>query len=306
MASPMTAVRSESLRFSLRQLEIFIAVASTGTTAEAGQVLAMSQSAVSAALKALENNHNAELFDRIANRLVLNPTGRQLEVRARVLLEEARQLQAELLLASPSGDLNISASFTIANHLMVDYLAAWLSRYPMAKVDITPGNTPDVVTRILNRECELGLIENETQTKGVELIPWVEDELFAFCAPSHPLAKKGRLTETDILRVDWILREPNSGARSLFDQVFASLVPKLRVRLELRHNEPILRAVEQELGVGCLSEKVLAPHLAQGALVALALPKKLRLRRKFYFCQRRQRHHRPEVTEFLNLCRGAQ
>ncbi|MBT3460415.1 MAG: LysR family transcriptional regulator, partial [Halieaceae bacterium] len=76
MASPMTAVRSESLRFSLRQLEIFIAVASTGTTAEAGQVLAMSQSAVSAALKALENNHNAELFDRIANRLVLNPTGR--------------------------------------------------------------------------------------------------------------------------------------------------------------------------------------------------------------------------------------
>jgi DNA-binding transcriptional LysR family regulator len=223
-----------------------------------------------------------------------------------VLLEEARQLQAELLLASPSGDLNISASFTIANHLMVDYLAAWLSRYPMAKVDITPGNTPDVVTRILNRECELGLIENETQAKGVELIPWVEDELFAFCAPTHPLAKKGRLTETDILRVDWILREPNSGARSLFDQVFASLVPQLRVRLELRHNEPILRAVEQELGVGCLSEKVLAPHLAQGALVALALPKKLRLRRKFYFCQRRQRHHRPEVTEFLNLCRGAQ
>ncbi len=302
----MSAVRNESLRFSLRQLEIFIAVASTGTTAEAGQVLAMSQSAVSAALKALETNHNAELFDRIANRLVLNPTGRQLEVRARVLLEEARQLQAELLSASPSGDLNISASFTIANHLMVDYLATWLSRYPMAKVDITPGNTPDVVTKILNRESELGLIENETNAKGVDLIPWVEDELFAFCAPSHPLAQRGRLTETDILRVDWILREPNSGARSLFDQVFASLVPQLRVRLELRHNEPILRAVEQELGVGCLSEKVLAPHLEQGALVALALPKKLRLRRKFYFCQRRQRHHRPEVTEFLNLCRGAQ
>ena len=301
----MTASRNEPLRFSLRQLEIFTAVASTGTTAEAGQFLAMSQSAVSAALKALETNHNAELFDRVANRLLLNPTGRQLEVRARVLLEEARQLQAELLSVSPSGDLNISASFTIANHLMVDYLAAWLSRYPMAKVDITPGNTPDVVARVLSRESELGLIENETAIKGVDLIPWVEDELFAFCAPSHPLARVGRLTEANILSVDWILREPNSGARSLFDQVFASLVPQLRVRLELRHNEPILRAVEQELGVGCLSEKVLMPHLEQGALVALSLPKKLRLRRKFYFCQRRQRHHRPEVTEFLNLCRRA-
>ncbi len=295
----------EALRLTLRQLEIFLAVAQQGTTSEAGNALAMSQSAVSASLKSLQENHSTVLFDRVGNRLALNHAGRKFEIRARQLLDEARKLESELRSASPSGDLKISASFTIANHLMVDYLTAWLGRYPFARVDISPGNTPDVVERVLKRESELGLIENETAASGVELIPWVEDELFAFCAPSHPLAAKGRLTEADVLREDWILREPESGARSLFDQVFTAHLPRLRVRLEFRHNEPILRAVEQELGIGCLSEKVLAPHLDQGGLVALSLPKKCRLKRRFYFCLRQQRTHRPEVEAFLSLCRSS-
>ena len=124
----------------------------------------------------------------------------------------------------------------------------------------------------MNRDSELGLIENEMTVPGVELIPWVQDELFAFCSPCHPLAARGRIREADILRQHWILREPESGARSLFDEVFKAQLPKMSIRLELRHNEPILRAVEQQLGIGCLSEKVLAPHLSSGGLVALSMP----------------------------------
>ena len=170
-------------RVTLRQLEIFLAVAREGTTLEAGHALALSQSAVRASLKALQSNHGTVLFDRVGNRLALNHAGRRLESRARQLLDEARKLEAELLAAAPSGDLNISASFTIANHLLVDYLTPWLNRYPSARVDITPGNTPDVVERVLNRDSELGLIENEMTVPGVDLIPWVQDELFAFCSP---------------------------------------------------------------------------------------------------------------------------
>ena len=289
-------------RVTLRQLEIFLAVAREGTTLEAGHALALSQSAVSAALKSLQSNHGTVLFDRVGNRLALNHAGRRLESRARQLLDEARKLEAELLAAAPSGDLNISASFTIANHLLVDYLTPWLNRYPSARVDITPGNTPDVVERVLNRDSELGLIENEMTVPGVELIPWVQDELFAFCSPCHPLAARGRIREADILRQHWILREPESGARSLFDEVFKAQLPKMSIRLELRHNEPILRAVEQQLGIGCLSEKVLAPHLSSGGLVALSMPRPLRLRRRFFLCLRSQSSHRPEVEEFLRLC----
>ena len=117
------------------------------------------------------------------------------------------------------------------------------------------------------------------------------------------LTNKGRLQARDLSKANWILREPNSGARSLFDEVFTDRLPELSVRMELRHNEPILRAVAQGLGIGCLSEKVLAPLVANGTFVPLGLPPNLRLQRKFYFCLRAQRNHRPEVMDFLRLCR---
>ena len=123
-------------RVTLRQLEIFWRFRE-GTT-QAGHALALSQSAVSAALKSLQSNHGTVLFDRVGNRLALNHAGRRLESRARQLLDEARKLEAELLAAAP-GDLNISASFTIANHLLVDYLT-WLNRYPSAR-SISPPAT---------------------------------------------------------------------------------------------------------------------------------------------------------------------
>ena len=295
--------RPESPRLTLRQLEIFLAVAEHGGTAAAAGVLALSQSAVSAGLKTLEARYDRELFDRVGKRLLLNSTGRSIQSRARALLEDVQRLEADLLVAAPTGDLNLSASFTIANHVVVDYLTHWLECYPSARVDITPGNTPDVVARVLNRESELGLIENHATTAGIELIPWMDDELFVFAAAAHPLARKGRLQSRDLNKVNWILREPNSGARSLFDEVFADRLPELSVRMELSHNEPILRAVAQGLGVGCLSEKVLAPLVADGTFVPLRLPPNLRLQRKFYFCLRAQRNHRPEVMEFLRLCR---
>ena len=288
-------------RVTLRQLEIFLAVAREGTTLEAGHALACPSRRSAPALKSLQSNHGTVLFDRVGNRLALNHAGRRLESRARQLLDEARKLEAELLAAAPSGDLNISASFTIANHLLVDYLTPWLNRYPSARVDITPGNTPDVIERVLNRDSELGLIENEMTVPGVELIPWVQDELFAFCSPCHPLAARGRIQEADILRQHWILGA-ESGARSLFDEVFKAQLPKMSIRLELRHNEPILRAVEQQLGIGVSVEKVLAPHLSSGGLVALSMPRPLRLRRRFFFCLRSQSSHRPEVE---NSCASA-
>ena len=297
-----TSSRPESPRLTLRQLEIFLAVAEHGGTAAAADVLALSQSAVSAGLKTLEASYDRELFDRVGKRLLLNSTGRGIQARARALLEEAQRLEADLMVAAPTGDLNLSASFTIANHVVVDYLTPWLERYPSARVDITPGNTPDVVARVLSRESELGLIENHAATAGIELIPWMDDELFVFCSPAHPLARKGRLQARDLSKANWILREPNSGARSLFDEVFADRLPELSVRMELRHNEPILRAVAQGLGIGCLSEKVLAPLVANGTFVPLGLPPNLRLQRKFYFCLRAQRNHRPEVMDFLRLC----
>ena len=62
--------------------------------------------------------------------------------------------------------------------------------------------------------------------------------------PEHPLAKKGILTDDDLVNATWILREEGSGTRQIFDRAFHDLLPKLNVLMELQHTEAIKRAAD--------------------------------------------------------------
>lgn len=280
-----------------------MAIAAGQTTAEAASQLSLSQSAVSAALKSLEALYSVELFDRVGRQLVLNATGQQVRVHAEALLARARELEAELLSVDHRGDLALGASYTIANHLAVDFLAQWLKTYPDAKVDIATGNSPDVIARVLRHEIDLGMIENEITHPDIELLPWVGDELLVFCRPDHPLATKATISDDDLLAAHWILREKGSGARAHFDLTFAALLPRLRVFLEFQHNQPIERAIEQGLGIGCLSDRVVQPLIDSGRVVALRLSKRYTMKRRFFFALRKSGYRGPAVSAFIDLCR---
>lgn len=297
--------RAEPIRFSLRQLEVFLAIAAELTTSAAASRLAMSQSAVSAALNTLESSYGVALFDRVGKGLVLNAVGRRLLDQVEGLLQHAREVEGLLSGENHRGDLDLGASFTIANHLVVDYLTQWLDSFPQARVDITSGNSPDIVAQVINRQVELGLIENEVVHADIECIPWLKDELVVFCAPDHPLANKRSLSKSDLHSARWILREPGSGARQKFDQVFADQLTQLQIYLEFGANEPIRRAVEQGLGIGCLSDRVLQPHFENGSLIRLPLASRFGMQRTFYLCLHRRHHRSAAVEGFMGLCLSA-
>ena len=160
-------------RFTLRQLDIMLAIVRQGSTAAAAEQLFLSQSAVSAALKNLEATYGVALFDRVGRRLVLSRTGERLWEGAAALLEHAREFEQSLTGHQDIADLTLGASFTIANHLAIDYLAKWLERYPEARVDIVPGNSPDIVSRVINQQVDIGLIEDEMSHPMLHLTPWL-------------------------------------------------------------------------------------------------------------------------------------
>jgi len=290
------------MRYSLKQLEIFLAIARHKTTGAAAAELCMSQSAVSSALQTLESAYDIRLFDRVGKRLELNAVGQSLRADAESLLSHARAFEQALEGHEQIGHLRLAASYTIANHLAVDYLSEHLDRHPQAKVEIIAGNSPDVVSRVRNYEVDLGMIENEINDPDLELTPWINDELVVFCNADNPLAKKHDITDADLLTSRWILREPDSGARQRFDQTFLELLPRLKIFMEFRHNEPIKRAVERGLGISCLSDKVLQTQFADGSLVPLRLHSRYRMHRRFYLVTTRNRYRPPAVDEFIALC----
>jgi len=291
------------MKFTLRQLQIFLAVAKHQNISKAAQSLHMSQSAASEALLNLEHMYEVSLFDRVSNKLALNAIGHTLRREAENLIAHCQSFEEKLLDHTDVGHIKVGASFTIGNHLATRYLAGYLANYPEADVQLDIANTPDVVARVLNFDVDVGMIEGEVHHRELELIPWREDELIVFCAADHPLARKKTLTNKDIKEALWILREPDSGARHTFDRALAGLLPDINIYLELRHNEAIKNAVESGLGIGCLSQIVLKKNFANGDLVPLTLPRR-NMRRTFYFALAKKRFRLDSVKSWMETCRS--
>src|SRR5690349_19825526 len=105
------------MRYSLRQLEVFLAVAVSESVSRAAEALFMSQSAVSGALGDLERQFDVLLFDRVGKRLQLSERGRALRAQAQAVLDQARELERALVDPGALGPLRVGATMTIANHL---------------------------------------------------------------------------------------------------------------------------------------------------------------------------------------------
>ncbi len=290
------------MKYSLRQLEIFLAAAHYENITRAAASLAMSQSAASSALKELEQQFDIQLFDRVGKRLQLNELGRILRPKAEALIEQARELERALGRHSDLGQVKVGATLTIGNYLAVGLMAQYMQEQGGAKVALEVANTATIAHKVLNFELDVGLIEGELQQPDLEVIPWREDELVVFCAPTHELAGRPWLDDRDLVSATWIMREPGSGTRQTGERALHGLLPQLNILLELQHTEAIKRAVEAGLGIGCLSRVTLEDAFRRGSLVPLPVPHR-DFRRHFYFIMHRQKYRSAGIERWLELCR---
>lgn len=292
------------MKFSFRQLEIFLATAFHENITRAADSLAMSQSAASSALRDLEQQFSVQLFDRVGKRLQLNELGRSIRPRAQALLEQAHSLELALARHEEAGHLKVGATLTIGNYLAVEIMAQYMLEQPGAKVQLEVANMSTIVQKVLNFELDIGLIEGETQHQELDMLPWREDELVVFCAPDHPWAGRPWLSDEDLLEAQWIIRESGSGTRQHFEWAMHGLLPQLHIKLELQHTEAIKRAVEAGLGIGCLSAITLVEAFRRGSLVPLSVPQR-DFRRRFYFALQRSKFRTAGLETWLQLCRAS-
>ena len=253
------------LRFTLRQLSVFLAVAETGTTIGASKILSMSQSAVSAALGDLEMAAGEMLFDRHGRRLLLNDAGRGLQPQVRALLEAAESLAHEF--ESPGISLRVAASSTIGSYVLPPMLARFRTVHPSARVHVRIGNTRDVLQAVDSFDVDIGLIEGSSHDLRIRLEHWIDDELVVVTAPQNRLARHGGHAE--LAQADWLMREPGSGTREILEQQLGDTLGPLNVALELGDSEAIRRALLSGYGVSCLSRHVVADDLERGRLVTV-------------------------------------
>ncbi len=248
------------LRLTLRQWQVVVAVADAGTTTAAGQVLGLSQSAVSAALNDLEHQLPDPLFDRAGRRLLLNAHGRALLDPARALLLAASTLEQSA--AARPLQLRIAASTTIGNYLLPARVAALQALQPQVGVDLHIGNSADVVDQVQRLEVDVGLIEGPCHASGLQVQPWQRDELVIVAAASA----SARMTVEALRSARWLLREPGSGTREAVEQGLLPHLHHFADSMQLGSTEAIKQAAAAGLGLACLSRHAVADLLALGRL----------------------------------------
>lgn len=291
------------MRYSLRQIGVFVAVARHESVSRAAEDLALSQSATSMALAELERQYDTQLFDRFGKTLRLNELGQALLPQAVELIERAAAIESLLEGRAGYGKLRIGATLTIGNYLATLIVADFLKRHPESTLHLTVHNTMTIIDQLAHHELDLGLIEGSCHHPELVVEPWVEDELVVFAAPGHALAHRCSATLAELAGESWIVRETGSGTRETLDRALRHHHWSLKVRLELEHTEAIKRAVELGLGIGCISRLALREAFRRGSLVAIETPE-LDLRRHFHFVWHRRKFQTAGMREFVGLCRA--
>ena len=286
-----------TLRLTLRQLQIFRVVAESGSTAAAAATIALSQSATSAAINELERVLELQLFDRIGKRLQLNDNGRMLLPQALALLDGAGWIERWALdRESHIGTLRIGASTTIGNYMLPAILAGFRETLPgLARenwqVQVAIANTSVIASGVAAFELDLGLIEGPCHEPDLTVQPWLEDELVVVAAANDPIVPRGRhrqISLETLAKATWLLREEGSGTREIINQLLIPYLHHLKPGIQFGNPEAIKRAAASGLGISCLSRFVVEDLLKTGVLVAppTELPK---LTRHFYIVMHEQK-----------------
>jgi DNA-binding transcriptional LysR family regulator len=291
----------------LEQLRIFVAVAERQHVTQAARALNLAQSAASHAIASLEDQHDIKLFDRVGRRIELTEAGRVFLAEAKAVL--ARAEAAELALSEfgglKRGTLSVQASQTISGYWLPRHLAAFHRAHPQVRIHLTIGNTEQAAAAVEAGASEVGFVEGTVENENFVVTPVARDQLIVVTAPDHPWAGLARLTAADLLEGDWVLREPGSGTRSVFEGAVSKqgLDPRaLRIQLELPSNEAVRAAVEAGLGATAISASVAAPSIESGLLqqVNFRLPE-----RRFYALRHRDRYRSRAAEALLAMVSAA-
>lgn len=292
------------LAISVRQLEVFVAIASTGTVRAAAERLFVTQPAVSMALAELERQLNAQLFDRERGRLHLSPRGKEALPLAQEILERLLELQrrSEETPAALSGELRVGASNTIGNYLVGDLLGPFVALHPRVSLQVSVENTHAITAGLLEYRLDIGCVEGPVNHPQLDVMRWRDDALVVCAAASHPLAQHDDLQTRHFEDAKWILRERGSAMRALAEQALTSLPPG-QIVLELGQVEAIKQAVIAGLGIACLPLAAVTDSVTVGRLRVLHTPF-LNLQRRLSLVLHKSRYRGALIDAFVRSLSG--
>jgi DNA-binding transcriptional LysR family regulator len=287
------------------QLQIFKCVVERESFSLAAQELHMTQSSISQQIHSLECYYGVKLFDRLHRRIVITQAGKALypfAVKSERLYQEAEKTMRALMDVT-SGRLDIGASFTVGEYLLPDVLVQFNRLYPLVDISMTIENSENIIGKVNDSSLSLGCIEGVYEpTNGLTDIS-LRGDCLVIVAPPDRKGGAVVLPFEKLIHERWVMREPKSGTRRVFEQFIRQQgykVSELQVVMELSSTEAVKRAVKAGCGLGVVSCLAVGNELKCGELAVVPIQEGV-IARKFTLIYHRDKFQTLAVEKFISF-----
>jgi len=260
----------------LHKLQIFAAVARTGSFSAAAEQLLLSQPAVSQHVHGLEASLGTRLFARGRRGVTLTPAGVQLDGYAQAifrLVAEAENAVTDVANLA-AGQLAVGATPGVSVYLLPEPIQEFHSRYPNLSVTVHTGTTPEIMADLRRGRLDLGLIEGEVDEvadAGVAVQPLQVVAQWVVVGPRHPWWGRASVAAAELAGQTFVMRQRHSQTRIWLDGLLHAHAIHPRVGAEFDNVESIKRAVMNGASIAILPDYAVRSEVALGQLWQLSL-----------------------------------
>lgn len=275
------------LHITMRQLQVFEAVARNLSFTRAAAELHLTQPAVSMQVKQLESMIGLPLFELLGKKVYLTEAGRMLVRHSRAMMSQLVEIERDIdgLKGVEGGTLRICIASTV-NYFATRLLSKFCEVYKSVNICLDVTNSEELFKRLAANEPDLALMGQPPPGLGVDARAFMENPLIVIANPQHPLAGRQKIPIAEIEKEVFVMREPGSGTRTAMQRVFDEHGVTLTPGVQLSGNETVKQSVEAGLGLAVVSAHTVELELKAGRLISLDL-QHFPIMRKWYVAYRK-------------------
>ena len=284
----------------LDTLRLYCDVVRLRSFSRAATASGVSQSAASQAIQQLEAELDATLLDRSCRPLAPTAEGRGFYDACRGLLAGFEKARADLAASRQrvEGTVRVAAIYSVGLHDMSRHMQPFMAAYPNARVLLECLHPHKVVEAVLNDEADLGILSYPPSSRALQVLPLREEPMMVVTHPSHPLARRRRVSPADLDGARFVAFDHDLPIRRAIDRALKQHGVKVDVAMEFDNVETIKQAIGIAAGISILPAPTVQKESEMRTLAAveLALPG---LVRPVAIIHRRGRHLTAAVSRFI-------
>lgn len=289
-----------------RQIRAFVAVARRGNFTQGAKDVFLTQSAVSHAIKSLEEDVGVPLFQRLGRRAVLTSAGERLLQHCEEILHKMQDARMDVSqmpdLSRPM--LRIGAPMTICQHILPSVLRQVQQEFPQCEIRVETGDNPQLLAQLLAGKIDVAVMVEPEKRPHLMLVPLFRDELRFVMLPGHAWLKLAAIPEKELRDATVILANKTTRTYQLVMAHFRTARVTLKRVIELGSIESIKELVKNGLGVGIVANWPIRAEIERGELVSRPLAEPP-LIRQWYAVHLREHELRATETSTIRHFRQA-